>query len=166
MNERRIVRILRETHPGTGERVLVVVMNQPRDLWIAREQHWYRIPVRRAPRRVGADYLALYLTGAFPPDQRHKVSLYAPIRAYHLATRIDLLPEEPNHPRARERYFKVEIGPLQQLARPIPSHKLRRVTFIPTSLQRLLDAREIRDLWEKGYRQEELWTALAIEEPE
>jgi hypothetical protein len=166
MGERRIFRILRETHPGTGERVLVAVMNRPRDLEIAREQHWYRIPVKRAPRRVGADYLALYLTGAFPPDQRHQISLYAPIRAYRLATRVELLPGEPDHPRARERYFQVEIGPLQQLAHPIPSHRLRRITFIPTSLQRLLDAREIRDLWERGRRQDELWTALTIEGPE
>jgi hypothetical protein len=166
MDERRIVQILREAHPGTGDRVLVAVMNNPRDLEIAREQRWYRIPVKRAPKRVGADYLALYFTGAFPSHQRHRISLYAPIRAYRLASRIELLPDEADHPRAMERYFKVEIGPLQQLAHPIPSHKLRRVTFISTTLERLLSAREITDLWEKGLRQEALWAALEKKEPE
>ena len=140
VDERRIVRVLHETHPGSGERVLVAVMNNPRDLWIAVQEHWYRIPVKRAPRRVGADYVAFYQTGVFPPDERHCVRLYAPIRAYHLAERRDLLPQEQNHPRAKERYFKIEIGPMRTLERPIPSHKLRRITFIPTTLKRLLDA--------------------------
>ena len=164
MDEQRIVRILRETRPGTGERVLVAVINNPRDLEIAQRQHWYRIPVKRAPKRIGADYLALYLTGAFGPGERHQVSQYAPIRAYRLATRVELLPSEPDHPRAQERYFKVEIGPLQRLARPIPSLKLRRITFIPTTLDRLLNAHEINDLWDKGRHQDELWAALKAHE--
>ncbi|MGB0389756.1 MAG: hypothetical protein ACPGWR_33465 [Ardenticatenaceae bacterium] len=37
--------------------VLVAIMNEPRDLAIAREQHWYRIPVRSVKRllSVGAN---------------------------------------------------------------------------------------------------------------
>jgi hypothetical protein len=160
MDERRIAQVLRETDPGSGDRVLVAVMNNPRDLDIARTEHWYRIPIRRAPRRVGADYLAFYCTGAFPPDRRHEVRFYAPIRAYRLARRIDLLPGESDHPRAEDRYFKVEIGPLQELSRPIPSHRLRRVTFIPTTLQRLLNAAEINDLWDEPRDDKALWAAL------
>lgn len=166
VDERRIDQVLREVQPGSGERVLVAVMNNARDLEIARQQHWYRIPVKRAPRRVGADYLALYMTGAFPPDARHRVSLYAPIYAYRLVTRVELLPDEPEHPRALERYFKLEIGPLQRLARPVPSRKLRRITFIPTTLERLLNAQQINDLWDKGRHQDELWAALKAHEIE
>jgi hypothetical protein len=139
---------------------LVAVVNNQRDLTIAREQGWYRIPVTRAPRRVGADYLAFYLTGAFPEEQRHRISTYAPIRAYRLATRAALLPDEADHPRAQDSYFKIEIGPLQQLARPVISRKLRRITFIPTTLGRLLNASEINDLWDRGSLQDELWAAL------
>ena len=160
MDERRITQVLRETCPGTSERVLVAVVNNPRDLVIARQEHWYRIPVKRAPKRVGGDYLAFYLTGAFPPDQRHRVTFYAPIYAYRLVRRIELLPQEFDHPRADDRYFKVEIGPLRQLARPILSRKLRRVTFIPTTLEKLLNAHEIVDLWDKGRLRDELWREL------
>ena len=156
----RATQVLRETRPGSSDRVLVAVMNNRRDLAIAREQGWYRIPVKRAPKRVGADYLAFYLTGAFPEEQRHRVLWYAPIRAYRLATRAALLPGEADHPRAQDSYFKIEIGPLQQLARPVISHKLRRITFISTTLTRLLNASEISDLWERGSRQDELWAAL------
>jgi hypothetical protein len=166
MDEKLIAQVLRETHPGSGDRVLVAVMNNPRDFAIARDRGWYRIPVKRAPRRVGADYLAFYFTGAFPGDQRHRVVYYAPIRAYRLATRATLLPEETDHPRAQEAYFKVEIGPLRELARPIASHKLRRITFIATTLARLLNAQEVNDLWDKGSYQDELWAALQAHEIE
>ena len=164
MNEEQIAYVLRETNPGSGERVLVAVMNNPRDLEIARRQGWYRIPVKRAPRRVGADYLAFYFTAKFPPQQRHRVLWYAPIRAYHLVQRLALLPDEPAHPRAADPYFKIEIGSLQQLAHPIPSRKLRRITFIPTTLEKLLAAREINDLWDKGRHQDALWAALQADD--
>jgi hypothetical protein len=163
MHDRRAVQVLREARPGTGERVLVAVMNNRRDLAIAREQGWYRIPVKRAPSQVGADYLAFYLTGAFPPGMRHRISLYAPILAYRLATRIELLPEQADHPRAGDRYFKIEIGELVELDRPVLSPRLRRVTFIPTTLERLVNAAEINDLWDKTAHQETLWAALKTE---
>ena len=101
-----------------------------------------------------------YFTAVFPEGQRHQVGVYAPIRAYRMVTRAELLPEEPDHPRAGDLYFKIEIGPLIALPRPIPSRKLRRVTFIPTTLERLLAAGEINELWDKGRRKEELWTAF------
>jgi hypothetical protein len=160
MDERRMAQVLREANPGSGDRVLVAVMNDPRDLELAQAQGWYRIPVKRAPTRVGADYLALYLTGAFPPQLRHRVTYYAPIHAYRLVTRIELLPGEPDHPRALERYFKVEIGALRVLARPVPSEKLRRITFIATTLDRLLCAREINELWLAPRDDEAVWAAI------
>jgi hypothetical protein len=153
--------VLRETHPGSGERVLVAVVNNARDLEIARTRHWYRIPVNRAPKQVGADYLAFYLTGRFPPEQRHRVTYYAPIRAYRLARRVVLLPDEADHPRAQESYFKIEIGLLRELAQPVVSDKLRRITFISTTMAQLLNAREIRELWVKPSVQETLWHELA-----
>ena len=80
--------------------VLVVVLTSPRDLAIAREQGWYRIPVKRAPRRVAADYLAFYQTRAFG-EEAYAVRYYAPVRRFHVARRAELLPDEPDHPRWR-----------------------------------------------------------------
>lgn len=139
--------------------VLVAVLNNPRDLEIAREQGWYRIPLSRAPQRVAADYLAFYQTRAFG-EEGWAVNYYAPVRRFRVVRRAELLPDEADHPRAGERYYKVEIGPLQRLPRPIPSRKLRRITFIPTTLDRLLAAREINDLWWRDDPQERLWAAL------
>ncbi len=147
--------------PGEEEpRVLVAVMNDPSALEITRREGWYRIPVRRAPPRVGADYLAFYQTGAFGPEERWMVNYYAPIRRYRIVRRRDLLPEEANHPRADDEYYKIEIGPLQALPHPIPSRHLRRITFIPTTLTRLLNAEEINDLWLGSRIEEQLWASF------
>jgi UV DNA damage endonuclease len=145
--------------PTVGEedaRVLVAVMNAPRDLWLAREQGWYRIPLARAPRLVGADYLAFYQTRAFG-QEAWAIRYYAPITGYRVVMRRDLLPDEPEHPRARDWYYQILIGSLQRLEPAIPSRRLRRVTFIPTTLSRLLSALEINDLWMRDRLQERLW---------
>jgi hypothetical protein len=145
---------------------LVAAVNDPADLARARDQGWYRIPIARAPRRVAAEYLAFYQTGAFPPGERWLVRWMAPVRRYHLATRRELIPEEPAHPRADDRYYKVVLGPLCPLPRSIPSRRLRRITFIPTTLARLTSALEINDLWVKSSAQERLWMALRLADVE
>ncbi len=155
-----------EGMPPGEARVLVAVLNNRRDFELARQQGWYRIPLKRAPRQVGADFLAFYQTAAFEPPEGWAVNYYAPVKRYRIVTRAELLPDEANHPRAGDRYFKVEIGPLQKLAQRVPSQRLRRITFIPTTLERLLSAQEINDLWLGNPLQERLWAALKAEEIE
>ena len=140
-------------------RVLVAVLNRVRDLDLAREQGWYRIPFKRAPAQIGADYIAFYHTAAFAQD-RWSIRYYAPVCGYRLATRLELLPDESAHPRAAEKYYRLDPGPLQELPHPIPSKRLRRITFISTTLARLLAAREINDLWEGSPSAERLWAAF------
>lgn len=142
-------------------RVLVAVMNNAEDLRRAASEGWYRIPQRRAPKRVGADYLAFYQTGAFKEgEQIHAITFYAPVRRYRLLTRAELLPEQTDHPRSGEYYFRIDIGPLQRLDRPIPSAKMRRITFINTTLDRLLTAGDVQELFVQEDAFETLWLAL------
>jgi very-short-patch-repair endonuclease len=140
--------------------VLVVVLNDPTDLARARDAHWYRIPQRSAPRRTAAEYLAFYQTAAFPPEERWQIRWIAPVRGYYLASRKELIPEEPSHPRADDLYYKVVLGPVTALQHPIRSRRLRRITFIATTAGRLCRAQEINDLWIRTDPQERLWTAL------
>jgi len=151
--------MLSEAKPA---RVLVAVINNQRDFEVARAQGWYRLPLKRAPRQVAADYLAFYQTAAFG-EEKWAVNYFAPVRRYHIARRRDLLPEEADHPRADDLYYKVEIGPLERLPAPIPSRRLRRITFIATTLDRLLSAREINDLWMGGVSEQELWEVFGVE---
>lgn len=139
--------------------VLVVIVNRPRDLDIARTQGWYRIPVKRAPARIAAEYLAFYQTAAFGAD-RWAVRYYAPVLGYRLQERHQLLPQEHSHPRAREAYYRIDLGPLEQLPLPIPAARLRRISFIATSFGRLRQAHDVVELWHPDIDPDEgLWGA-------
>jgi hypothetical protein len=135
--------------------VLVAVVKAPRDLVLAREQGWYRIPVASAPYPLRAELLAFYQTAAFGPE-RWSVRYVAPVARYRISTRRELLPAEAGHPRADERYYRLELGPLHALVRPVPSQRLRRVTFIATTLGRLLHADDLRELWHPSRSGDEL----------
>ena len=128
-------------------RVLICLINKPRDLEIARWDHWYRIPVKHAPADFLADVIAFYLTAAFG-DEKWAIHEYATVRGHELVKRSDLFPEQSDHPRANDLYFKMQLGPLQRLARPIPSLKWRRISFIETTGDRFLNALEISELIE------------------
>ena len=141
--------------------VLVVVLNNADDLRRAAAEGWYRIPQRTAPPRVGADYLAFYQTGAFgDAPEAHTITYYAATRRYGLITRRELLPDEADHPRSQDYYFRIELGPFQRLPTPVPAASIRRVTFIHTTLERLLAAPDVRDLFVQDDPFQKLWHAL------
>ncbi len=129
------------------DRVLVGVMPHPRDLEIAQEKHWYRVPVKHAPIGIHAEYIAFYFPQKFPPDLRWAVHFYARRTGHELLRRIDLLPDEPHHPRAQEQYYKLQLGALKQKQPPIASLRWRRITFIHTTWDRFVTAQEINDLF-------------------
>ncbi len=133
-----------------ADRVLVGVMTDPCDLQIARDEGWYRIPVRHAPTcTLDAAVLAFYFTAAFK-EERWAIHWYAELRGHELVLRRDLFPEQTDHPRAEDRYYKMQIGPLIRREPPIPSLRWRRVSFIQTTWDRFSAAEEINDLYMSG----------------
>jgi len=139
--------------------VLVAVVNNPRDLEITRLLGWYRIPLRTAPKVIAVDYLAFYQTGTFG-DEKWRIQEIAPVRGHELTTRAELLRTEPDHPRAREEYYKVQLGPLERLPVPILADTWRRITFLYTTGEYLLRARTINDLVVQSDERQLLWQAL------
>lgn len=139
--------------------VLVAVMTNPRDLEIARLFGWYRIPLRTAPKVVEVDHLAFYQTGAFK-EARWRIQYIAPVRGHELTTRVDLLRNDPDHPHAKEEYYKIQIGPLEDLPQPILAGKWRRVTFFYTTGEYLLKAKTINELVIRSEERQILWKAL------
>lgn len=134
-------------HPE--DRVLVAVMNRAQDLEIARDQGWYRVPEEKATPGVFFEYVAFYFTAAFA-EQKYAVHYYARRLGHELVARRDLLPNEPDHPRANEAYYKLQLGPLQRREPPILSLRWRRVTFIHTTWDRFQAAEELNDLFVEG----------------
>jgi len=134
----------------SSDRVLVAIMNNQRDFETARDEGWYRVPLKYAPESTTeAAALAFYFTKAFG-DEKWSIRWYAPVRGHELARRRDLLPDEPDHPRADEAYYKLQLGPLMRLEQPIPSLRWRRIAFIETSWDRFTAAEEINDLYASG----------------
>ena len=141
--------------------VLVVVLNNDVDFARAASAGWYRIPQRKAPRRIGADFLAFYQTGAFHQQpEAQTITFFAATRRYRLLTRRELLPDEADHPRANDYYYRIDIGPLQRLERPVRATTFRRLTFIHTTVDRLLAAEDVKELFQVDDPFEQLWSAL------
>ena len=80
------------------------------------------------------------------------------------ARRIELLPDEAGNQNAETLYYKLEISPLQRLPQPIPSKRLRRVTFITTTLAKLNAAQEINDLFHTSPIEDLMWDGLRVAE--
>lgn len=139
--------------------VLIAIMPSPRDLEIARVLGWYRIPYIKAPKTVSVDRIAFYQTASFG-DEKWAINYTAPVLGHELLTRAELIRTEPDHPRAKDQYFKIQIGPLERLERPIPSLRWRRLTFFYTTGERLMSAAEINDLIVDSDERELLWPAL------
>lgn len=143
-----------------GSLVLVAYLPSPRDLEIARVLGWYRIPLRTAPKVIYVDYLAFYQASAFGEDHRWRIETCAPLRGVELTTRAELLRNEPDHPRAREEYYKLQLGPLERLPRPILAGRWRRVTFLYTTGELLTRATTLNDLVVRTEEREVLWKTL------
>jgi hypothetical protein len=139
--------------------ILVVLLNNQRDFEIARLLGWYRIPLRSAPKVIAVDYLAFYQTAAFG-EEKWRIEYIAPVHGHELTTRLELLREEADHPRAKQEYYKIQIGPLQRLPHPILAGEWRRITFLYTTGEYLHNAKTLNDLVVQSEERRTLWRAL------
>ncbi len=139
--------------------VLVTVIPSTRDLEIARLLGWYRIPLQRAPKVIAVDYLAFYQTAAFG-ERKWRIEFAAAVTGHELMRRADLLQDEPQHPRARQEYYKISLGGLEALPKPIPAGEWKRITFLYTTGEYLQQAQTINDLVVHTEERKVLWQAL------
>lgn len=143
----------------TTSLILVCLLPAPRDLEIARLLGWYRIPLRKAPKVVAVDYLAFYQPSAFG-ERGGKIEFVAEVRGHELTTRGELLKDEAGHPRAREEYYKLQISGLERLKEPVVADKWKRITFLYTTGEYLLNAKTLNDLVVDGDERLVLWRSL------
>jgi hypothetical protein len=71
-----------------------------------------------------------------------------------------MLREQKDHPRADEEYFKIQLGPVRPLVRPILAGDWKRFTFLYTTGEYFYQARELTDLTVKPAERRQLWKAL------
>jgi hypothetical protein len=139
--------------------ILVCLIPSLRDLEIARLLGWYRIPLRAAPKVVAVDYLAFYQPSAFG-ERGGQIEFIAQVRGHELTTRGELLRDEKDHPRANEEYFKIQLGGLEKLREPIRADKWKRLTFLYSTGEYLLNAKLLNDLVVQNEERDILWKSL------
>jgi hypothetical protein len=139
--------------------ILVCLLPTLRDLEIARLLGWYRIPLRTAPKVVAVDYLAFYQASAFA-ERGGQIEFIAQVRGHELTTRGELLRDEKDHPRAKEEYFKIQLGGLEKLSEPIKTDKWKRLTFLYSTGEYLQNAKSLNDLVVEGEERQLLWKSL------
>jgi hypothetical protein len=131
--------------------VLIGVINRKKDFIALRDQHWYRIPEGKAPKGLYAEVFAFFLSGSPFKEQSGGIHYYAYRRGMELVTRRDLFPDEADHPRADNRYHKIQLSPLQQKTPPILNRpRPYRFAFIYTTWDRFQSAIHIRDLYSQN----------------
>jgi hypothetical protein len=139
--------------------ILICFVPSPRDLEIARLLGWYRIPLRTAPKVVAVDYLAFYQPASFG-ERGGQIEYVAEVRGHELTTRGELLKDEADHPRAKEEYYKIQVGGLEKLKTPVLADKWKRITFLYTTGEYLLNAKTLNDLVVDGDERQILWHSL------
>ncbi|NJL36754.1 MAG: hypothetical protein HC899_08315 [Leptolyngbyaceae cyanobacterium SM1_4_3] len=129
--------------------VLVAILNNKQDMQIAREQHWYRIPVESVEKFLkqhwAPEWLAFYQTKVFG-DEAYAVNYYARVQNICKVRRCELFPDEALNEKSQKQYYKLEISDLQRLEVSIGSDRRRRIHFISTTLEKLKTAVNISDL--------------------
>jgi hypothetical protein len=146
--------------PPSTAIVLVGIVPSPRDVEIARVLGWYRIPLRFAPKVVEVDFVAFYQTAAFGVEHRWRIEAFVGVRGHELTTRAELFRDEPDHPRAGEEYYKLQLGPVKSLQQPILAGRWKRLTFLYTTGELFQKAKAIEDLVVHQEEREILWRSL------
>jgi hypothetical protein len=130
------------------DRVLVGVINRKRDLETVLRERWYRIPQQQMKRGINAEYIAFFLSKAFG-ERNGGIHYFADRKGVELLYRRDLLPQEPNHPRANEAYYKIQLGIIHSKVPPVLNTSRRTLSFVYTTWDRFVNATQIRDLYSK-----------------
>ncbi|MCD6356231.1 MAG: hypothetical protein J7L66_03000 [Anaerolineaceae bacterium] len=154
----------RTTHRGSippeDSLILTAIIPTPRDLEIARVLGWYRIPFKFAPKIVYVDYLAFYQPGIFGEKHAYRIETFASVKGVELTKRREIIRDEPQHPRADEEYYKIQLGDLIALENPILAGKWKRITFLYTTGSRFEKAKVINDLVVRSNERKILWRSL------
>ncbi len=143
----------------------MAILNNLLDFAVARDQHWYRIPVSSVEKwlkgRWPPQWPAFYQTKVFG-SEAFAINYYARVLDVRQAYRWQLFPDQPHDEKAMRRYYQLILGPLQRLPRPVVSQRWRRIIFIPTTWQKFIDAAEINDLYDESPLEDRLWAELKV----
>mgnify|MGYP001025801509 CR=1 FL=1 len=141
---------------------LVVLMNNKVDFEIAKQEGWYRIPVRHAPpiiKQQKLKFIAFYFTKAFGKE-KYQIKWFAEVNNIQQVKRTDLFPNEAPNKKTKKQYYKISFSTPKVLYRPIVSIRPRRLLFVPTTSYKLFNALEFNDIFNSNLLEEKMWKAF------
>lgn len=144
---------------------LVALLKEPHDWQIVCNYGIYRIrgSLRYPPdilKNRCVEYLGFYLPAKFG---KHKFSVrhYAKVRKISMAPRYKCVPDEPRNSKSNDDYYKFDLEEPILLQEPIVSYRGRsHMVLIPTTEERLLDAKELNFLYMGSPLEETMWQSL------
>ncbi|MEK7248484.1 MAG: hypothetical protein AAB092_08440 [Chloroflexota bacterium] len=148
-----------------SDEVLVAIMRDRLDFSLLRDQLWYRIPVESVQKRLQGRWppawLAFYQTKIFG-SSAYSVRYYGRVAEIRKVLRSDLFPDEPHDEKSQREYYRMSVESIRELPEPIPSLRLRRLLFIPTTWEKLNSATEINDLYDDSPLEDDLWRQFKV----
>lgn len=146
--------------------ILIAYIPSGKDLAIAANKHWYRIPCssKNVPlniRNNGVKLIAFYQPKIFREDA-FAVRWFAKVKQVKVVKRKQLLKDEPLNPKSDNKYYKIELEKLYRLPKSIISRRHRRILFITTTFDRFEKAEEINDLFLESPLEEKFWEEFKL----
>jgi len=128
------------------------------DLSILLTQGWYRIPVStKLDELLKIKHLAFYQSHHFGKESMI-IKHYGTIRNIVVKKREELFPDEAINPKTGTMYYKIRMKDMNILDKPIFSRRARRVIFMNTTLEKLLIAGELNDLYHGSPLEDIFWS--------
>lgn len=131
------------------DRVLIGVINRKKDWEFARDEGWYRIPVRNMPNYTDVEYIGFFMSrSALQGDLKGKPSgiyYFAEVGGVELHHRHDLIPDELHKP--NDQYYRLALKNLQPTPAPILNPTNYVISFIYTTGDRFQAGTTIPDLY-------------------
>jgi very-short-patch-repair endonuclease len=143
-------------------RVLVALLPTKSDFLIAKEQKWYRIPMKPAPpivKKKQVKIISFYQPKVFG-EEKYLIRWYGYVNKISIVKRKELFPNQPVNSKSGNEYFKIEFDNLKQLSKPIISLRPRRILFIPTTEEKFFQSKEINFLFNDSPLEDVLWNEL------
>lgn len=138
---------------------LIAILKEMSDLTILKNEGWYRIPVKSAPKRWPPEWMAFYQPKLFG-DDAYQIKYYGNVKDIRRVKRFDLFPNEISSIKAEQEYFQIFFDELLERPTPIISVRPRRIVFIPTTRVKFDDASIINDLFDDSPLEDKLWMEL------
>jgi very-short-patch-repair endonuclease len=140
--------------------MLLVFFKYKYSLTYLQENNWYHIPVDRAPKSFkSAKWLCFYQGKAFEKEA-YRVQYYGEIEGYDVVPYHELFPNRIDSPKSDWLYYKIRLKKLDRLPEPIHSFRPRRLSFVPTTLEKFHSAKQINDLFNESPLEDLLWKEL------